>query len=104
MKGSTPEPVDAITPRTPPAGAEPPEAVTPSTPPAAEEAWPFELFTAAELPLAVEAEAVWLVAVEVVAFDVEAVTVVAAVTVVPLVFVVPPVFVAPLVDVHDSLE
>ena len=56
VKGSTPEPVDAITPRTPPAGADPPEAVTPRTPPAVEEAWSFELFAAAELPLAVEAE------------------------------------------------
>src|SRR5882672_1831885 len=39
VKGSTPEPTDAIAPRTPPAGPElPPVAVTPATPPAFGEA------------------------------------------------------------------
>jgi len=37
VKGSTPEPTDAIAPRTPPTGpASPPEAVAPRTPPAFE--------------------------------------------------------------------
>jgi hypothetical protein len=38
VKGRTPEPTDAMAPRTPPAGAElPPAAVAPRTPPAAAE-------------------------------------------------------------------
>ena len=59
VKGSTPEPADAIAPRTPPAGAGlPPEAVTPRTPPAAvlcgaEEAKPAEGVEPLARPVAV---------------------------------------------------
>lgn len=66
VKGSTPEPTEAIAPRTPPAGSELPEAVTPSTPPAAEGAPPLgaDALGAAEAIPAETGPVVWLVAIE----------------------------------------